>query len=412
MVCHTISAQVGAINLVADAIKSGELSWKAIAKSVRRLKHLKEKYVSQNRAPIPPPSLTSLKLWETSQEQLAARVYAKSTTVVRSVEGLFPLPPDSKQSPKKYVFLSPGKPAPVGGAVESGEEKTRVPWTPAGYIDLLRAQRKSAENIRFQEEVDLSQEEQTRLQEADVIVLATRNASLSQYQKQQGLELGKKWGDKLIVVATCDPYDFLDETDIIKNYIAIYEPTIPAFQSALNVMFGITQPSGSLPVGKPTAGIRSLGKQVDYFFDREKDLGTLHDMWNRIFPDWFTERTAIKNLVDAENARHYIHPSGFCLSFLINNVHGRVAVLGVLPEHRGKGIGTSLLTKASEGLRSEAAAHGGLKSFGLGSVFPRIWPGVPINIPQEYKDFFVHRGSFAFFSMISELKCHRLQESS
>jgi len=413
MVCHTISAQVGAINLVVDAVKSGELSWKNIVKSVRRLKHLKEKYVSEDRAPIPPPSLTSLKLWESRQERLAARVYAKSTTLVRNSIGLLPLPPDGKDSHRKYVFLSPGKPAPVGGAVDSGEEKTRVPYTPAAYIDVLRAQRKFVEDLRFQEGVDLSEEENARLEEANIIVLATRNASLIQYQNQKALELGKKWGEKLVVIATCDPYDFLDEADIIKNYIAIYEPTIPAFQSAVNVMFGITEPSGSLPVGKPTAGIRPLGKQVDYFLDSETDLDILHDMWNTILPDWPVEREFIKHLVDAENARHVIHSAGFCISFLINSVHGRVAVLGVLPEHRGKGIGTSLLAKASEELRSEAAPHGGLKSFCLGSVFPRIWPGVPINISQEYKDFFVHRGWFKSVCLKSlKLKPLRLQKSS
>ena len=72
---------------------------------------------------------------------------------------------------------------------------------------------------------------------------------MSPYQKDFGLSLGRKFGKKLVVVATCDPYDFLEEEADIKNYITIYEPTVPAFKSAVNVMFGITEAVGKLPVG-------------------------------------------------------------------------------------------------------------------------------------------------------------------
>lgn len=90
----------------------------------------------------------------------------------------------------------------------------------------------------------MSAEEQKILDEADILILGTRNASQYSYQKEFGNSLTKK-GKKLVVVATCDPYDFLDEPSI-KNYLTIYEPTMSAFKAAVAVMFGEAQATGKL----------------------------------------------------------------------------------------------------------------------------------------------------------------------
>ena len=55
---------------------------------------------------------------------------------------------------------------------------------------------------------------------------------------------------------------------------------------------------------------------------------------------------------------------------------------------RHTGLGTALVTKA----REELNKLGEVKSFGIGSVFPRFWPGVPFDMAREDKDFFLHRG--------------------
>ena len=124
MICHTISAQVGAIEQVIQAVRSGELSQEAIEVSVGRVKALKSKFLSSSSNP------GGVNI--AAQGTLAFEIYAKSTTVVRSEPGTFPLSPS-----RKIVFVSPGRTPLGGGAVESGEEKTREPYTPATYIDLL-----------------------------------------------------------------------------------------------------------------------------------------------------------------------------------------------------------------------------------------------------------------------------------
>ena len=125
MICHTMSAQVGAIEEVVQAIKSGELSQTAIETSVARVSALKLKFLSKSSA------LGDVDA--RAQERLASKVYGESTTVVRSEPGAFPL-----SVSQRIVFVSTGKTPNGGGAVDSGEEKTREPYTPATYIELLR----------------------------------------------------------------------------------------------------------------------------------------------------------------------------------------------------------------------------------------------------------------------------------
>jgi beta-N-acetylhexosaminidase len=224
-------------------VKTGELSQADIQASVDRVQALKSKYLS-SALPIPISTLATSEARNTRQAALASEIYAKSTTVVRSVPGSFPISSDPK---KKIVFVSPGKTPVGGGAVESGEEKTREIYSPASYIDLLRVQDPNILDVLFHDGTAVSTDDEKHIAEADAVIFATRNASLSSYQKEYGLALGKKLSEKLIVVATGDPYDFLEEKDEINNYITIYEPTIPAFKSAVDIIFGITKPLGTLP---------------------------------------------------------------------------------------------------------------------------------------------------------------------
>lgn len=207
---------------------------------------LKRKYLVSNTTPIP---LLEAESRNEKQLALASEIYAKSTTVVRSEAGVLPIKPGGVM---KIVFLRPGKgPKPGGCVEESDKENVRDPITPAAYIDVIRTYNPNSIEIQYHEETPFSEQSQKTSSEADYVILATINASLSEYQKEFGLSLGKKLGAKLVVVATSDPYDFLNETEEVKNYIAIYEPTIAAFKSAVDVIFGTTAPTGSLPVANP-----------------------------------------------------------------------------------------------------------------------------------------------------------------
>ncbi len=382
MICHTMSAQVGAIEQVIKAVKSGELSQDTIQTSVRRVEALKSKYALDFRT-IPVSSLADSEERNIRHATLASEVYAKSTTVVRCVSGSFPLTPNAT---KKVVFVSPGKTPVGGGAVESGEEKTREPHTPATYITILRAQDPNIVDVRFHDSIPLSAEDEKHIAEADTVIFATRNASLSPYQKDYGLALGKEFGDRLIVIATCDPYDFLEEKHEIKNYLTIFEPTIPAFKSAVDVIFGKTKPLGSLPVGVPSNkhNIRVLTKS-------DEDALQLWKLWQQVFPKWPMKLERLAQNLRQDHGHHFIHEKGFIMSYcfaLSDNNFGKIAAVGVLPEFRGQGLGTALVTKARDTLSQGRQ----LTSLQFGSVFPRFWPAVPIDFPKDTKDFLLHRG--------------------
>ena len=383
MICHTMAAQVEAIEQVVKAVQLGELSQDAIEESVNRVKKLKAKYLSSGSIGSGHGS-TLLKVGEPPQTTLATELYEKSTTIIRSEPGSIPRPPKPSE---KIVFLSPGRTPSLGSAVDSGEEKTRDSYTPATYIDIIRAYSPHTVDIRFFDGISLAPEDGEKIADADTIILATRNASLSSYQKELGTKLGKRYGKKLVAIATCDPYDFLEQKEI-KNYIAIYEPTISAFKAAIDVVFGKTKALGKLPVCS-----QSKAPTISAYDGSDDHINKLWVLWEEILPDWKVDRERLKQLLDSDRGKHFLHEHGLCVSYLAEPGVGKISCVGVLEEHRGKGIGTALLRKAQEALNA-AAGECGLKSLSIGSVFPRFWPGVPIDFPQQEKDFFLHRGAF------------------
>ncbi|KAH6666066.1 hypothetical protein B0J14DRAFT_205992 [Halenospora varia] len=125
----------------------------------------------------------------------------------------------------------------------------------------------------------------------------------------------------------------------------------------------------------------------------DEDLEKIWQMWQTIFPEWPIERQRMEKILHQLPGQHYIHEKGFCLSFLTDGSHGKIAAIGVLPEYRGKGLGTAFMKNAQAKLRNVARTNEGeLKSLEIRSQTPRFWPQVPIDFPQEVKDFFLHRG--------------------
>jgi beta-N-acetylhexosaminidase len=241
MICHTFDVQCAAIDHVCDAVTAGTLSQERIETSLGRLRKLKERYTSWSRALSAEPSETLVAL-NKSGEKLAHQIYADATTLVRAQEGLLPLKPTTK-----IAFVSPGPDVPIGGAVDSGTLPTRVPWIADTFGERILKRAPQMTDVRFTTST-LTDEQWKQVEEADVVILATRNARESKYQKELGLEVAKRRGTSpLISIATCAPYDFLDDAQI-RTYIAVYEPTVEAFSAAVDILFGDAQPKGKLPV--------------------------------------------------------------------------------------------------------------------------------------------------------------------
>ncbi|OAA55139.1 Glycoside hydrolase, family 3 [Cordyceps fumosorosea ARSEF 2679] len=245
MICHTYEVQAAAVDRVCSAIEKGEISQPRIDESLARLDKLKDKFTSWEQA-LQTSTDEALAEINARGAKLARKIYSDAVTVVRSEDGLLPTSPAVKT-----VFVSPGPDFPVGGgAVNSGDaaHPTRVPWVSSSFGDEIRKHCAGAEEIRYTEKQPLTDEEWAKVEAADVVILATRNAREAPYQQRLGLEIARRRGNRpLISVATCAPYDFLDEA-AVRNLIVVYEPTLEAFRSAVDVIYGIDTPRGKLPV--------------------------------------------------------------------------------------------------------------------------------------------------------------------
>ena len=124
----------------------------------------------------------------------------------------------------------------------------------------------------------------------------------------------------------------------------------------------------------------------------EEDITKLWQLWHAVFPAWPIDQQWLQQVLHVIPGHHFIHDNGFCLSYL-DGERGKIAALGVLPEHHGKGLGTALLHRAEAELKSAAAANGHeLKWIEIGSGSPRFWAQMPVDFPVEVKEFFSHRG--------------------
>lgn len=386
MICHTYDVQTAAIDRVCQAIESEEITQERINLSLYRLERLKSRFTTWDLA-LKTQGTDSLLQINAKNTKLAHEVYSQTTTLIRSRPGMFPL-----SATAKTVFISPGKKIPKGGVVDSGNNEmvTRVPWTSATFGDALRSYNGSVVDIRY-EDSDLSSEEWQAVDQAQVVILATRNARESVYQKSLGMEVAKRRGSKLVVIATCNPYDFLDDPEI-ENYLAIYEPTVEAFTSAVDILYGAARAKGKLPVGLQ-ASIKAFVIQP---FDG-KDMNQLTQAWNICLPGYALPTSRMEVLLSNSDGHHFVAKKGedllgFCLAFTTSN-DGRmaayIAALGVLPQHQGQGIGTALLAAVRDHLRKEF----GIFAFKIGSVFPRFWPGVPTDLSPNATKFLTHRGA-------------------
>ncbi|XWW94520.1 hypothetical protein V2A60_002463 [Cordyceps javanica] len=244
MICHTYNVQAAAVDRVCTALETGEITAQRIEESLGRLSKLKSKFTNWDLA-LEMSTDEALDDINARGAKLARKAYADAATVVRIEDGVLPVSQSATT-----VFVSPGPDFPVGGgAVNSGDaaHPTRVPWVSSSFGDEIRKHCPGAEEIRYTEQ-PLTDEQWATIEAADTVILATRNAREAPYQQKLGLAIASRTaGRTLISIATCAPYDFLEE-EAVKNVIVVYEPTLEAFRSAVDIIYGAETARGKLPV--------------------------------------------------------------------------------------------------------------------------------------------------------------------
>lgn len=386
MICHTYEVQVASIDAVCQAIETGDISPSRLDEALRRVTQLKSRFLIWDTA-LGRRADEDLRSLNLDNAKLAKEVYSQSTTLVRSKPGVLPL---SKFS--NVVFLSPGEKTPAGGgAVKSGEIVSRVPYTSAQFIDILRTHNNTTTDLRYGS-LGLSPDDWKIVDNAEVVILATRNARESSYQRNLGLELAQR-KEKLIVVATANPYDFLEDP-LVETYITTYEPTLEAFSASADFIFGAAPAKGTLPVGP--GKVREATAATVMPFDVQNDLDQVANIWNAALPGYPLLAENLRILLDQSNGHHFVARIdstivGFCAAYTTVNqgkTTGQIAALIADPTKQGQGIGTALLRETRSYFRTQF----GLVNLALGSIFPRFWPGIPADLPPSVPEFFIHRG--------------------
>ncbi|KAK4127601.1 hypothetical protein N657DRAFT_564614 [Parathielavia appendiculata] len=136
-------------------------------------------------------------------------------------------------------------------------------------------------------------------------------------------------------------------------------------------------------------------------WDANRDVTEILDLWCRCFPEPFRlGRYQFQSILRRDGyAMHYVvrEPGGsqvlgFCATYTIyadsggERLLGSLAALLVHPSYRRRGIGTSLHDHALRQLTKTR----GVCRLQLGSTFPRLFYGLPVDSPFE--SWFEHRG--------------------
>ncbi|EKG15369.1 hypothetical protein MPH_07420 [Macrophomina phaseolina MS6] len=393
MICHTVDLQARALDAVFDAAQDDQAFMQQIVEA-----HGRVSAFNQDKYTLDPPtskqfsyaSFDDIASLNAHNAQVASSVYAHSTTLVRAQPGVLPL-----KKERRLVFVSPGEKGITSGVVEYGDARTRSPHSPPAFIDVLKRHNPQIDDVRFSGDGSSLDDVLRAVNGADAVILATRNARLAPSQQKMASELAKRVRN-LIAVATCDPYDFLHD-EHVKTYLTIYEPTSSAFEAVADVLFGISNARGSLPVEQARTSLEVKE------FDPSTDMSQVLSLWHETLQAYQVPKPHLENLLQRPRAHHFVvHKNstviGFAATFTqppppskpTDPPKGLITAILVHPSHQSAGIGTALLTHA----RNHLTSHSNCVSISIGSTFPRFFPGLPTPpcIAPHHHAWFIRRG--------------------
>ncbi|KAL7417382.1 hypothetical protein BDY24DRAFT_432578 [Mrakia frigida] len=176
-------------------------------------------------------------------------------------------------------------------------------------------------------------------------------------------------------------------------------------------------PSSSLPPSSSSWTISPWNPSVD-------DFSSLFAVWESTLSTtgWSLPESKLLSLLDVSNGTTFIARSsspsssssssspilGFATTYTTaassgsSIIKGLFALIAVLPSHQHRGIGTLLHETAITHLRQivlptlplphDQEPSASKKSLQLGSIFPRVFPGLPKNLGEDVKGWFERRG--------------------
>lgn len=278
LLCHYRDRQVTAVQALYEAVESGRISRERVDESVNRILRVKAKYglisypycksqksslqedpeSQDTREPQSVlPSLHSDTIGPVEyrdHQTLALEIARNSVTLLRNSDNLIPMKPDPNM---RLLVISPDI-----GSITQAEDKQLVssPLVSAAkrFVPHLQtltvSQNPTCQEIKHA--VDLAKTSYTGTK--SVIILGTYNAHI--YKEQGTLARAiLATGAPCVIVAMRNPYD-IKEFPEAGTYMAAYGFRDCTMQAVAEVIFGLTQPVGRLPVTIP--GLHRFGDGI------------------------------------------------------------------------------------------------------------------------------------------------------
>lgn len=226
LICHTLSRQREAHDLITAAVESGDISIKRLNASVRRVLALKERFGLIESARRADPSQAASVVSAPEHRALALEIARKAVTVIRNDAGVLP----ARLSPAdKVLVISTHRALP---------ELTAA----------VKAIHPNADSIA----VDSSTPEIAPGQDVRLIIAATCpsepwTAGTDQEGQARLVSHLNALGIPLVVLAIREPYDIRRFPEI-QTYVCSFGYRAESLQAAAEVILGVVDPEGSLPV--------------------------------------------------------------------------------------------------------------------------------------------------------------------
>jgi len=237
MISHSYDLQKRTIGRIVKAVMTGELSEETINKAVERIIELKSRYLGWEN--ILEQNIEALnQVGREEHRNLAMDVYRKGVTLIKN-DGLLPL--DSRN--KRILVIYP-------------ENKIYTLVEELSSIDdKLKSAISSFKNVLNTYQINDYPEEAeiNRLIDLSVSYEIVIFATINLKQKVEQIALINKLVDlkrKVIVISLRTPYDYALIPDV-NAFIVTYEHSLPAINTAFEIIFGLTNAKGRLPVSIP-----------------------------------------------------------------------------------------------------------------------------------------------------------------
>ncbi len=234
LISHVFDEQMEAITAIRRAAADGTLAPDTIGEAAARVLDLKRRRLAWDTLP---DEAAPAMVGSPEHRALAARAYARSTTLVRDEDGRIPL----RLAPSARLLL-------VFPAREIVSQAVDVAFDRAAFAAAIAARHANAAVLTAALPLTDAAREELRaaLAEADLALLVTINARLDPAQAEL-VQLVHEHAPRAVTIAACDPYDLLILPGA-RTALATYDYSAPALAAAAAVLFGAVTPSGRLPV--------------------------------------------------------------------------------------------------------------------------------------------------------------------